>query len=38
MSNGVEQRAQIDTETVRALLVINGGGAIALLSLLPTIL
>ena len=38
MSNGVERRSQIDTETVRALLLINGGGAIALLTLLPSIL
>ncbi|MCH9054180.1 MAG: hypothetical protein IIA72_24590 [Proteobacteria bacterium] len=38
MSNGVDRRAQIDTETVKALLLINGGGAIALLSLLPSIL
>lgn len=38
MSNGIERRSQIDTETVRALVLINGGGAIALLSLLPSIL
>jgi hypothetical protein len=38
MSDGVEQRAQIDTETVRALLLINGGGAVALLTLLPNLL
>lgn len=38
MSNGVERRSQIDTETVKALLLINGGGAIALLTLLPSIL
>ena len=38
MSKGVEIRSQIDTETVRALLLINGGGAVALLSLLPSIL
>ncbi|MBI2715883.1 MAG: hypothetical protein HYX37_15740 [Rhizobiales bacterium] len=38
MSNGVERRSQIDTETVKALLLINGGGAIALLSLLPALL
>ena len=28
----------MDTETVRALLLINGGGAIALLTLLPSLL
>lgn len=38
MVDGVERRSQIDTETVKALLLINGGGAIALLSLLPSIL
>lgn len=38
MADGVERRSQIDTETVKALLLINGGGAIALLSLLPSIL
>jgi hypothetical protein len=30
MSDGKERRAQIDTETVRALLLINGGGAVSL--------
>lgn len=38
MSNGSERRSQIDTETVKALLLINGGGALALLSLLPSML
>lgn len=38
LSKGVELRAQIDTETVRALLLMNGGGAVALLSVLPTFL
>ena len=38
MANGIERRSQIDTETVRALLLINGGGAIGLLSLLPAML
>jgi hypothetical protein len=37
MANGVDRRAQIDIETVRALLLINGGGVIALLSLLSQI-
>ena len=32
MTSGVERRSQIDTETVKALLLINGGGAIALLT------
>ena len=35
---GIEQRAQIDTETFKGLLAINGGGAIALLSFLAAIL
>jgi hypothetical protein len=38
MSNGVETRAQIDTETMKALLLVNGGGALALLALLPSVL
>lgn len=38
MSDGVDQRAQIDTETVRALLLINGGGALALITVLPNFL
>lgn len=38
MAEGVELRAQMDTETVRALLLINGGGAIALLTLLSSVL
>ena len=29
---GVERRAQIDTETFKALLLINGGGILALLT------
>ena len=37
-SKGVEIRAQIDTELVKGLLVINGGGSIALLAFLPAIL
>jgi hypothetical protein len=36
--SGVETRAKIDTETVRALLLINGGGVVALLTLLPRLL
>ena len=38
MPNGVDIRAQIDTETAKGLFVINGGGALALLSLLVAIL
>ncbi len=38
MADGIDRRAQIDQETVKALLLINGGGAIALLTLLPNIL
>jgi hypothetical protein len=38
MANQLEVRAQIDTETVKALLLLNGGGAIALLSLFAAIL
>lgn len=36
--DGVNQRVQIDTETVKALLLINGGGIIALLTFLPSII
>lgn len=36
MPNGVDRRAQIDTETVKALLLMNGAGAGALLTFLPT--
>jgi hypothetical protein len=38
MTKGVEIRSQIDTETVRALLLINGGGAIALLTLFTSLI
>ncbi len=38
VSKGVEIRAQIDTELVKGLLVINGGGSVALLAFLPAIL
>ncbi len=37
-SKWVEIRAQIDTELVKGLLVINGGGSVALLAFLPVIL
>lgn len=35
---GLEIRAQIDSENVKGLLLINGGGAVALLAFLPTVL
>lgn len=38
MTNGLEIRAQIDSENVKGLLLINGGAAVALLAFLPTIL
>lgn len=38
MALGIEIRAQIDTENVKGLILINGGGAIALLAFLPHIL
>jgi hypothetical protein len=38
MSKGLEIRAQIDTENVKGLLLINGGGAVALLAFLPHVL
>ena len=37
ISEGVRMRAQIDTESVRAVMLVTGGGCIALLALLPTI-
>ena len=38
MAKGLEIRAQIDTECVKGLLLINGGGAVALLAFLPSVL
>jgi hypothetical protein len=38
LTKGLEIRAQIDTENVKGLLLINGGGAVALLAFLPTVL
>jgi hypothetical protein len=38
MSKGLEIRAQIDAETSKALLLINGGGALALLSFFTAII
>lgn len=37
MTTGLEIRAQIDTENVKGLLLINGGAAIALLAFLPSV-
>lgn len=37
MIKGLEIRAHIDTENVKGLLLINGGGAVALLAFLPAI-
>jgi hypothetical protein len=38
MSNGVERRSEIDTETVKALLLINGGGIATLLTVFSQVL
>jgi len=38
MADGRETRAKIDSETVRGLLLINGGGAVALLAFLPGVI
>jgi len=38
MTTGLEIRAQIDTENVKGLLLVNGGGAVALLAFLPYVL
>lgn len=38
MGLGLEIRAQIDTENVKGLLLINGGGAVALIAFLPSVL
>lgn len=38
MADGAELRTGIDTETVRGLLLINGGGAVALLAFLAGII
>jgi hypothetical protein len=37
-SSGLERRAQIDADTVKALLLTNGGGAVALLGFVPAII
>lgn len=38
MTTGLDIRAQIDTENVKGLLLVNGGAAVALLAFLPTVL
>ena len=38
MSEGLKIRAQIDNDLVKGLLLINGGGSVALLAFLPSIL
>jgi hypothetical protein len=38
MATGLEIRAQIDTENVKGLVIINGGAAVALLAFLPAVL
>jgi hypothetical protein len=38
VSEGVKIRAQIDAESVRNVMLVNGGGAVALLAFLPAIL
>lgn len=38
MANELEIRAQIDTENVKALLLINGGASVALLALLSRVI
>lgn len=38
MTTELELRAEIDNETVKGLLLINGGGAIALLAFLPHVI
>lgn len=38
MTNGLDRRAEIDTEHFKALVLINGGGAVALLAIMPSLL
>lgn len=38
MAPGLEIRAQIDSENVKGLLLINGGGAVALIAFLPAVI
>ena len=38
LSEGVKIRAQIDTESVRAVMLVTGGGSVALIALIPKIM
>ena len=38
MALGIDLRAQIDTETFKGLMLVNGGGAVALLALLNPVI
>jgi len=38
VSEGVKIRAQIDAESVRNVMLVNGGGSVALIALLPNVL
>ena len=38
MTEGLKIRAQIDADTVKGLLLVNGGAAVALLAFLPFVL
>ena len=38
VSEGLKIRAQIDSESVRNVMLVNGGGSVALITLLPNIL
>jgi len=38
VSEGVKIRAQIDSESVRAVMLVTGGGCVALLALLPKVM
>jgi len=38
ISDGVKIRAQIDSESVRNAMLVNGGGSVALIALIPSIL
>jgi len=38
ISEGVKVRAQIDSESIRNVMLVNGGGSVALIALLPNVL
>ena len=38
VSEGLKIRAQIDSESVRHVMLVNGGGSVALIALLPNVL